>query len=222
MNPNYNFKASIFIFCIFSALTQAANSRETFERLDFQKYSWVCKSGSSLDIHSHKGIESLLFRSRSNDGIALLENVFFREGTIEMDIASSGRSYPTIALFASSDGTRYDRLTINPLPFFGGERPRRLRQAVVSTGIDTDETSTVLNFHIGDSDKVDNNSWFHLRITIDDGLCSVYIDDDTAPMFVGGNLFQPDRGTKVGIAEADCFIRNVKVTAKLIPPTFDG
>ncbi|MCO8121589.1 hypothetical protein NHH03_07565 [Stieleria sp. TO1_6] len=199
------------VLCSFR-LAQATEpfAGEELKQIDFQGHSWVGRDVAALEKTSYLGDDALRMTSASMTSFAYVDELDFRSGSVEMDLASVGRSVASIGFFGSADGKQFDRLIINRLRRFDENGSHRLRQAVVTMN---KEISIVLNVYATrnqDGDEGDLQNWIHVRLELNQNRLKVFIDDDDTPAFETGGVFDQARSGRIGICGSPCLIKNFR------------
>jgi sugar lactone lactonase YvrE len=139
--------------------------------MDFNEEQWVLSRAKTGE---HLGRTTVM-------GTALLKDIEFKNGIIEVDIATleKSRSYPGIS-FRMKDQLNYERVYIRPhrSPFYDDA----LQYAPVSNGVD----SWQLHYGIGETASIDipGNTWNHLKIIVAGNQAQVFWNDDEQPALI--------------------------------------
>jgi hypothetical protein len=128
---------------------------------------------------------SVHLNDAQGDGIAWFNNTEFTYGTIEFDAKGKDElqaSFLGIA-FHGVDNTTYETVYFRPFNFRATDTLRKLH-AVQYMASPQYEWSKLRTEHPGKYEKPispapDPNDWFHVRITVESKLISVYINSNT-------------------------------------------
>jgi hypothetical protein len=137
-------------------------------------------------------------------GIAWIEGVDFRSGTVELEVRGRDvpqRSFVGVAFHGVNDST-YDAVYLRPFNFRSDDAGRRAR-AVQYVSHPTHTWSRLREAHPGVyeqgiADAPDPDGWVRLRVRMEGGRVSVYIDDAVRPSLVVEQL-SGQRGGRLGL-----------------------
>lgn len=160
-------------YFIISTITVAVQSLvfSQSNSMDFNEEQWDLSRAKTVE---HLGRTTVM-------GTALLKDIEFKNGIIEVDIATleKSRSYPGIS-FRMKDQLNYERVYIRPhrSPFYDDA----LQYAPVSNGVD----SWQLHYGIGETASIDipGNTWNHLKIIVAGNQAQVFWNDDEQPALI--------------------------------------
>lgn len=124
------------------------------------------------------------FGRRCLSGTAVLSNVEFENGIIEVDLAVTGsRSYPGIVFRFQSD-SKYERFYVRP--HRAGLYPDALQYTPVFNGVAGWQLYNGTGYTAGA--EVPTNEWIHVRMEVKDSQAVVYLDDADDPALAIGHL----------------------------------
>jgi DNA-binding beta-propeller fold protein YncE len=160
-------------YFIISTITVAVQSLvfSQSNSMDLNEEQWDLSRAKTVE---HLGRTTVM-------GTALLKDIEFKNGIIEVDIATleKSRSYPGIS-FRMKDQLNYERVYIRPhrSPFYDDA----LQYAPVSNGVD----SWQLHYGIGETASIDipGNTWNHLKIIVAGNQAQVFWNDDEQPALI--------------------------------------
>ena len=162
-----------FIFTCFSILLQT-NSFLFAETIKFDSTKWEFKN---VEIKKHLGREALL-------GSAILKDVEFENGIIEVDIAVTGaRSYPGI-IFRLQSENNYEKFYIRP--HRAGLYPDALQYTPVFNKVAGWQLYNGEGFTAGST--IPTNQWFHLKIEISGKQARVFLNNSEKSSLVINDL----------------------------------
>lgn len=159
---------------------------------------------------SNRAVERLVDGARTGvrvsanngDSLALLPDVDFGNGTIEVDLRGKdvrGQSFLGVA-FHAVDAKTFDCVYFRPFNF-KAEDPTNRFHAVQYHSLPEFDWEKLRNTYPGKYEQPvnpapDPNGWFHARIVITDALVSVYVENASTPSLV----VQPLSGGRIGRA----------------------
>lgn len=194
---------SVFVTCISAAILTCPpglSGNDETPTIQYQGHSWISGESGSLDLVSDGGREVLRVRHG-----AFIRDVSFRSGTIELDLAPTGRAVAGISLFGTSTGEDFDAIWLNPWPANKDEaHASRLRRAIVTK---IDRVSVVLTFHTREEER---GRWTHIKMVSSGDLCQVFLNGDPEPAFIVANQFDPSCGETIGVC-GHCLVSNLKI-----------
>ncbi len=144
-------------------------SQPVSEAVDFDSDRWILPDAAKVE---HLGRKALL-------GNALLPDVQFEDGVIEVDVAVTGaRSYPGI-LFRIQTGQNYERVYIRPHRL-GTLYPDTVQYVPAWHGIDGWQLYSGEGFTA--SATIPAGEWVHLRLEVFGTQARVFIGDSEEPV----------------------------------------
>lgn len=146
---------------------------------------------------------AIRLNAQPNDGATWLADSDFHEGTIEIELRGQDvpqQSFVGIAFRGASDET-YDAIYFRPFNFKAPD-PRRAR-AVQYVSMPQFPWQKLREAHPGKYEAAiapvpDPSGWFRVRIVLENGKVSVFVNDATSPCLVVDEL-SSRRGGQIGL-----------------------
>ena len=128
--------------------------------------------------------------SKPNNGVAWIRNIAFEKGIIEFDVKGKNvlqQSFVGIAFDGLNDST-FDAIYFRPFNFQSPDAIRR-SHSVQYVSLPQYDWSVLREKYPGKyenslSRNIDPESWFHVKIIVNDDNISVYLDGDQKPSLV--------------------------------------
>ncbi len=147
--------------------------------------------------------DALRLDARANDGAVWLADSDFHDGTIEVELRGQDvpqQSFVGIAFRGASDET-YDAIYFRPFNFKAPD-PRRAR-AVQYVSMPEFSWPKLRETHPGKYEAAiapvpDPSGWFRVRIVLENGRVSVFVNDASSPCLVVDEL-SSRRGGQIGL-----------------------
>lgn len=156
-------------------------------KIDLKKTSQFTVVNRTMETVAGNGQPALRLSAAEGDGLAILKDVTFSNGTIEFDV--KGRNVPQqsfvgIAFFVE-DRSHYDAIYFRPFNFMNADTARR-RRAVQYISMPDHPWEKLREQSPGRyeakvSPTPDAEDWFHARIVVDGKKVSVYVNKAASP-----------------------------------------
>jgi len=173
--------------------------------MEFEGRRWVTDQARTVTIEEYKGRTALHVRGEPYTYV-YLPDAGFRDGTIEVDIATEFRHAPGIAFRGRQNGERFDKLLFRTAirsPLDEGQ--------VVERAMMTRRNGTLIYLLLGfpnereSGRRMDVSGWFHLKVVLRDQGFHVYLNDGKDPIIAVDKMLDGvGRGT-VGVCGGDFF-----------------
>ena len=181
--------------------------------IEFEGKRWVTGSPGQITATEYEGKTALCVRE-STDTPVYLPDVVFRDGTIEVDLATAARSTPGIAFRGRGNGERVDRVMLNRWRRSSQHEGVLIEQAVV-----TRHKGTLLFLRVGVPDEKDGSGtrpefhgWFHLKLVVRGRRVAVYLDDDERPSIEIDEMLDGLEGGTLGVCGRNFYFANFRYT----------
>jgi len=195
-------KTQILLLLSFLWITQDVYSQTYKPNLqDKAQLSMNGRSTKNIEVNGWKGL-----RIEEGDGtsVMILNNIIFGNGTIEFDCKGRnkvGGSFLGIAFHIQNDST-YDVVYFRPFNFSNPDTIRRWR-AVQYISLPRYEWDKLRAEFPGKYENKVNpvpnaDDWFHCKITVNDRLISVFVNNSIKPSLVVSKLTTTSSG-KIGL-----------------------
>ena len=179
----------------------------------------VNRKVSLVDEGGKKGVQ---FDGKADVGIAWLDDLEFKDGTIEFDVRGKNvlqKSFVGVA-FQAKDDAIYDVIYFRPFNFKSDD-PERLGHAVQYIASPDHDWKALRQQFPGKYEQPvepppDPDDWFHARIVIDGKTVSVFVNSASDPSLVVEKLTE-SRSGKLGLwvgDQSDGSFANLKITTK--------
>ena len=139
--------------------------------------------------------------AKEGDGLAILKNVEFQKGVVQLDILGEnnpGRSFVGFAFNIQNDST-YEVVYFRPFNFVAEEAIRRAHMVqyihhpeFTWRKLRTERTG---QFENEISSPPDPNHWFQATLQVTEESVSVYVNDEDEPSLVVRRLAKPETST---------------------------
>ncbi len=188
---------------------EAAVGRTTIE---FEGNRWECHSADRVAVQEYRG-KTVLRVDGGHDTAVYLPDVEFQDGTIEVDMATTGRSVPGIGFRGRDDGDWR-----NQIIFIHQRASVQNDSDFVEQAVVTRRTNTVLVLHIRKSvqDGVRNSAnwggWFHVKVIIKGGHVVVFLNGSEEPSFEVGAMFDANEKGVLGLCGGNFCFTNFQYT----------
>ena len=168
---------------------------------DKMQISIAKRNYTPIEVNGKKGIK---IDSGQGMSVMQLNNIVFRNGTIEFDVKGRniiGQSFVGFAFHIQNDST-YDAIYFRPFNFSNPDTVRRWRavQYISLPGFEWDKLRE--KFPGKYENKVNpvpnGDEWFHAKIVVKDKQVSVFVNNSATPSLVVNKLTNTTQG-KVGL-----------------------
>ena len=164
---------------------------------DMSKWTVHNRTAEPINEDGKKGIR---LSEAPNDGVMLLKDFEFHEGTIELDIRGKNvlqQSFVGVA-FHGKDVNTYDGIYFRPFNFMNADTARR-RRAIQYVSMPNHPWEKLRQDHPGKYENrvqpVPNpDGWFHIKIVVAGKLVTVFVDNAQAPSLVVEKLTPSTKG----------------------------
>ena len=203
------------IATVFGATAFAAGDRLSTvpDTVEFEGRRWRYHSIRRAVVKEYRGKTALCVNGQRSDGAVYLPGIEFRDGVIEVDMATPDRSAPGIGFRGRDKGKWRNRI------MFSRRRGRSQdRRGVVEQAVVTRKASTVLLLNIeesryyGLSEELGGYDWFHVKIVVQGDTIRVYLNGGQKPSVVVGAMFDGDQKGVLGLCGGDFYFANFKYT----------
>jgi hypothetical protein len=191
------------LILIFILLFSQDSIAQTFKPdLQDKKQISVIKRGvSNIDENGKKGIS---IEAGEGGNLAILNNIVFSNGTIELDLKGRdliGQSFVGFAFHIQNDST-YDAIYFRPFNFANPDTIRRWRAVQYIFKPEFDWFKLREKFPGQYENKVNpvpnGNDWFHCKIVIKDKQVTVFVNNSDTPSLIVNRLSNSTEG-RVGL-----------------------
>ena len=157
------------------------------KKIDFRTLSQFTAENRKIETVVENGRPVIKMNEAPGDGLAILNDVTFDNGTIEFDVKGRNvmqESFVGIA-FLIQDRTTYDAIYFRPFNFMNADTARR-RRAVQYISQPAFPWETLREKHPGKYENkvtpVPNpDDWFHARVVVDGKKVSVFVNQSPLP-----------------------------------------
>jgi hypothetical protein len=175
------------VFLAMAISTVAQQKEHDYSAIDTANWVFPKTPGFSYDFETYQGAKALMLKKNFNSPkgafIAYPKDTYFRDGEIELDMASTtGQDFIGVA-FRIRDANHYETLYFRPAS--SGSI-----HAIQYMPAKKDE----FDWWDYESDKyqakatLPSKGWFHAKIVVKGSSLSVYVDDQSTPAMVRNDL----------------------------------
>jgi len=208
----------MFLFCWIS-LTGFTQTQKP----DLQDKSLWTVTGRSITYFNEGGKRGITFDEREGNGLMVLNQGWFREGTIEFDVKGRNvpqKSFVGFAFQVQNDST-YEAIYFRPFNFINPDTLRRPR-SVQYICLPRYDWSKLRTDHPGKYENKINpvpvpDEWFHIKLVVEGLKVSAYINNSSTPSLMIDRLSTPGNG-KIGFwvgNGSDGSFANLAYTSKI-------
>ena len=176
--------------------------------ISFEDRLWVAEHADEVTVEDYKGKRSLHVTGQEA-AFVYLPDVEFKNGTIEVDIASS--TFSGIGFRGRNNGTWAEKIYFRPF----------------NSGTPTHK-NTVQYFMIGNPEghwrflrenfpgkyetgaELTPNEWFHVRLEVQGQRCQVFVDEKDEPVLVVEELLDGRSIGKIGVWGWNSYFANLQ------------
>jgi hypothetical protein len=209
------FTSILFVLSGYATLAQVTKP----DLQNLQKWQLLNREAEVINENELKAVK---LSARQNDGMMLLQDFQFTEGTIELDIKGKNvpqQSFVGIAFHVQNEET-FDAIYFRPFNFMNTDTVRRSRAVQYISMPEYPWEKLRAEFPGKYENKVkpvpDPDKWFHVRIVIERKQVRVYVDNSTTPSLEVAKLTETNTG-KIGLwvgNGSDGSFANLVITAK--------
>lgn len=181
--------------------------------VEFEGRQWGRHLVSHVAVEEYRGKTALCVEGGGVNSSIYLPGVEFRDGTIEVDIATPGRSAPGIGFRGRDKGKWRNRIMFSR--WRGKEDDKR---GVVEQAVVTRRTSTVLHLNIRESRQyglpkgLGGYDWFHVKVVVQGDTAKVYLNGSKEPSIEVGAVFDANEKGEVGFCGGHFYFANFQYT----------
>jgi hypothetical protein len=192
------------ILIIFFILLVTQESYSQTYKPDLQDKTQLPTNNRSVKYIGENGKKGIRIEEGQGSNIMVLNNIVFRNGTIEFDVKGRnlmGQSFLGLAFHIQNDST-YDAIYFRPFNFSNPDTIRRWRavQYISLPQYDWDKLREQFpGKYESKVNPVPNpDNWFHCKIIFKDKLISVFVNSSPKPSLVVNKLANTSEG-KIGL-----------------------
>jgi hypothetical protein len=183
------------------------------QTVEFEGKRWASDLPGQVTVTEYEGKTALCVLGNI-DTCVYLPDVAFRDGTIEVDVATGSRAIPGIAFRYRRDGERFDRVMLNRWRRSSMHEGPLIEQAIV-----TRHKGTALFLRVGVPDERDDSGtrpefhgWFHLKLVVRGRKLAVYLDDEEHPSIEVDEMLDGGEGGTLGVCGRNFYFANFRYT----------
>ncbi|HVW16101.1 MAG TPA: hypothetical protein VHB54_19885 [Mucilaginibacter sp.] len=206
-------KAFLFIILVSLATVAVVQTKHDYTNIDGAKWIFPKTSGFSYDFETYQGAKALVLKKNFNSPkaafIAYPKGLSFKDGEIELDMASTtGQDYLGLA-FRIKDAHHYESLYFRPAS-----------SGTINAIQYMPEKKTEFNWWDYEADKyqakatLPAKAWFHVKAVVKARQLMVYLDHQPKPVMVYKELDPELKEGSVGFwfgNSAACAYKNLVV-----------
>jgi hypothetical protein len=195
-----------------SAKEHPRPASEGSHTIEFEGKRWVTDLADHVTVEQHQGKRALRVRGRT-DSYVYLPHVEFRDGTIEVDIATGSRAIPGIGFHGRASGQWADRVMLNRW-----RRASLAGAAVIEQAVLTRREGTLLFLQVGVPGKDDSGAdrdshgWFHLKVVVRGRRLAVYLDHEAQPSIEVDEMLDVIGPGTLGVCGRNSYFANFRYT----------